>query len=116
MCPTHVLWNCTSNVSLQVVSLGENQAYLEESVAEGSVMIDLSKPKVISGPIQIVLSEQAQAILWRRASSHQMPGHSVTGNSRLHSDIQNIFSDMTDTGTSHQQWNTKEFKTVIWHA
>ena len=60
---------------------------------------------MISGPIWIVLSGQARAILWGR--NH---GYSVTENIRSHSYVQNIFSSMTVT--SHQHWNTGEFETL----
>lgn len=41
-------------------SLGENQVYHSGSVVEGKVVIDLTKPKAINGPLRIVLAGKAE--------------------------------------------------------
>ena len=88
-------------------SLGENEVYLEGSIVEGSVVTDLSKSKVISGPIQIVLSGQAR-VQWRAAPRLQ---DTLLVDRSLSSDTQRIINDMTVT--SHQQWNTGESETLL---
>ena len=75
-------------------SLGEHQAYVAGSKVEGKVVFDLKRPELITQPITIVLSGKAH-VQWTGSPSGQQDiyGHLVIN--RLHSDVQDIFSDMT---------------------